>query len=144
MLDEGHFPSHIFSLFHLTLPFSLLNTHPHALNLFPPFTFFSHQNHANNRLRIELRPPLKTTGTTCSDLNPSHRRTSPNHVCSGQKTPNHHLEIGTLATGYGFYSRADDYFYNNAGIEWDMGAVACRDGLRVSRKQYRNSSGPFK
>ncbi|KAJ0599403.1 putative (R)-mandelonitrile lyase [Helianthus annuus] len=23
----------------------------------------------------------------------------------------------------GFYSRADDYFYDNAGIEWDMGAV---------------------
>ncbi|KAF5804685.1 putative (R)-mandelonitrile lyase [Helianthus annuus] len=123
-------------------------THPHTLNLFPPFTFLSRQIHANNLLRIELRPPLKTTRTTCSDLNPSHRRTSPNHVCSGQKKPLITISKSgcTLATGYdsdspapnfvsedgvkhrrarilgggsminyGFYSRADDYFYNNAG-----------------------------
>ncbi|MFS7925217.1 hypothetical protein Hanom_Chr04g00281981 [Helianthus anomalus] len=67
-------------LFH----FSDSSTHPQSL---PPFTFLSRQIHANNLLRIELRPPLKTTRTTCSDLNPSHRRTSPNHVCSGQKKP---------------------------------------------------------
>ncbi|KAJ0800321.1 putative (R)-mandelonitrile lyase [Helianthus annuus] len=29
---------------------------------------------------------------------------------------------GSMING-GFYSRADDYFYDNAGIEWDMGAV---------------------
>ncbi|KAM0036855.1 putative (R)-mandelonitrile lyase [Helianthus debilis subsp. tardiflorus] len=30
---------------------------------------------------------------------------------------------GGSMINFGFYSRADDYFYNNAGIEWDMGAV---------------------
>ncbi|KAM0036546.1 putative (R)-mandelonitrile lyase [Helianthus debilis subsp. tardiflorus] len=29
---------------------------------------------------------------------------------------------GSMING-GFYSRADDYFYDNAGIEWDIGAV---------------------
>ncbi|KAJ0629086.1 putative (R)-mandelonitrile lyase [Helianthus annuus] len=29
---------------------------------------------------------------------------------------------GSMING-GFYSRADDYFYDNAGIQWDMGAV---------------------
>ncbi|MFS8008909.1 putative (R)-mandelonitrile lyase [Helianthus anomalus] len=41
---------------------------------------------------------------------------------------------GGSMINYGFYSRADDCFYNNAGIEWDMGVVACRDSLRVSRQ----------
>ncbi|MFS7918071.1 putative (R)-mandelonitrile lyase [Helianthus anomalus] len=30
---------------------------------------------------------------------------------------------GGSMINFGFYSRADDYFYDNAGIEWDMGAV---------------------
>ncbi|MFS7918059.1 putative (R)-mandelonitrile lyase [Helianthus anomalus] len=30
---------------------------------------------------------------------------------------------GGSMINFGFYSRADDYFYNNAGIEWDMGAI---------------------
>ncbi|MFS7927651.1 putative (R)-mandelonitrile lyase [Helianthus anomalus] len=29
---------------------------------------------------------------------------------------------GGSMINYEFYSRADDYFYNNAGMEWDMGA----------------------
>ncbi|KAJ0752262.1 putative (R)-mandelonitrile lyase [Helianthus annuus] len=30
---------------------------------------------------------------------------------------------GTSMINFGFYSRADDYFYQNSGIEWDMSAV---------------------
>ncbi|KAJ0532815.1 putative (R)-mandelonitrile lyase [Helianthus annuus] len=30
---------------------------------------------------------------------------------------------GTSMINFGFYSRGDDYFYQNSGIEWDMSAV---------------------
>ncbi|MFS7998641.1 putative (R)-mandelonitrile lyase [Helianthus anomalus] len=61
---------------------------------------------------------LRTLATVYDSDSPAQNFVSEDGV---QHTRARILGCGCMII-YGFYSRADDYFYNNAGIEWDMGA----------------------